>query len=96
MPVASLSCRAALDSGECILPKPVLQCIGAGSLHTCMIQVCSDPTAMATIVVVKHVVFFEGIGRSRRYYLYTAVLVCCIILYYMYTTRYHAVLLKSV
>ena len=32
----SLFCRAALNTGELILPKPVLQCTGAGSLHTCM------------------------------------------------------------
>jgi hypothetical protein len=29
-------CRAALDSGKCILPRQVLQCIAVGSLHTCM------------------------------------------------------------
>ena len=32
----SLFCRSALDSGDCILPKPVLQCIAGGSLHTHM------------------------------------------------------------
>ena len=32
----SLFCRAALNTGELILPKPVLQCISAGSLHACM------------------------------------------------------------
>ena len=31
-----LFCRAALSSKECNLPEPVLQCIGAGSLYTCM------------------------------------------------------------
>ena len=35
-PAVSLSCRAALNSGNCILPRPVLQCISVGSLHTCM------------------------------------------------------------
>ena len=25
-----------LESVECILPRPLLQCIGVGSLHTCM------------------------------------------------------------
>ena len=33
-----LFCRAALSSGKSILPKAVLQCIGVGSLHTCMIS----------------------------------------------------------
>jgi len=32
----SLFCRAALNSGDLILPKPVLQCSDAGSLHSCM------------------------------------------------------------
>ncbi|DBA89324.1 TPA: hypothetical protein ACH3X2_004768 [Trebouxia sp. C0005] len=36
MHAVSLFCRAALNIGDFILPKPVLQCIGAGSLHTCM------------------------------------------------------------
>ena len=31
-----LLCRAALSSGDCILPWTVLQCTGVGSLHTCM------------------------------------------------------------
>ena len=36
MHAVTLFCRAALNSGYCILPKPVLQCIGADSRHTCM------------------------------------------------------------
>ncbi len=36
MDAVNLFCRAALNSGELILPSPVLDCIGAGSLHTCM------------------------------------------------------------
>ena len=35
-PAVSLFCRAALNCGECVLPWTVLQCTGAGSLHTCM------------------------------------------------------------
>ena len=31
-----LFCRAALGNWESILPKPVLQSTGVGSLHTCM------------------------------------------------------------
>jgi len=36
MTAVSLFCRAALNNGKCLLPKPVLQCIGAGSLQACM------------------------------------------------------------
>ncbi len=36
MRAVTLFCRAALSSGECTLPKPVLQCLGGGSLHTCI------------------------------------------------------------
>ncbi len=36
LPAESLFCRAALNSAKCILPWTELQCIGAGSLHTCM------------------------------------------------------------
>jgi len=32
----SLFCRAALNIGELNLPQAVLQCIGAGPLHTCI------------------------------------------------------------
>ena len=32
----SLFCRAALNNGDCILPFTLLQCTGAGSVHTCM------------------------------------------------------------
>ena len=32
----SLFCRAALNSGKCILPDSVLQCIVAGSLQACI------------------------------------------------------------
>ncbi len=32
----SLFCTAALSSGECILPRTVLQCIGFASLQTSM------------------------------------------------------------
>ena len=46
MHALSLSCRAALNTEELILPYPVLQCIGAGSLHTFMqsksAKVCKD------------------------------------------------------
>ena len=28
--------KAAPNSGKCISPRPVLQCIPVGSLHTCM------------------------------------------------------------
>ena len=39
---AHMYCQAAMKSSTeqwvCILPKPVLQCIGVGSLHTCMIS----------------------------------------------------------
>ena len=34
--MSRLFCRALLNSGECILPRPVLHCISVGSLHTCM------------------------------------------------------------
>ena len=36
LPAVSLHCRAALNSGDCILPWTELHCICAGSLHTCM------------------------------------------------------------
>ena len=32
----SLFCRAALNSGEAILPSLLLQCVGVASLHTSM------------------------------------------------------------
>ncbi len=51
---------------------------------------------VSMFIVVKHVVFVASSGHSRMYCLYTAVFACCIILYYMHTTRYHAVLLKSI
>ncbi len=35
-PAVRLFCRAALSSGECILPRAVLHCLGVGSLQTCM------------------------------------------------------------
>ncbi len=35
-PAVSLFCRAALNSGECNLPKTLLQYNSAASLHTCM------------------------------------------------------------
>ena len=34
----SLVCRATQDSQECILSWPVLQCIGNGTLHTCVFE----------------------------------------------------------
>jgi len=33
--------RAALSSGECILPKPVLHCGSGGQMHTCMHSSCA-------------------------------------------------------
>jgi len=35
-PADNLFCTAALNSGGCFLPRTVLQCNGAGSLHSCI------------------------------------------------------------
>ena len=48
----SLVCKATQDSQECILSWPVLQCIGDGTLHTCVFEniqrcLCSDTTMLS-------------------------------------------------